>query len=137
MPDTLSPTQRARCMSHNRSTDTSPELKLRRQLWRRGYRYRVHARIRGRPDLVFKRKKVAVFVDGCFWHGCQQHKNPPRTNAAFWKTKIQGNVQRDHKITKELTDAGWVVLRFWEHEVKRDAKSAAARVISILDGGRT
>lgn len=113
--------------------DTRPELALRRRLHSRGYRYRVdHPPLQGlrrRADLVFTRKKVAVFVDGCFWHRCPEHYVPPKANAGWWEAKIATNVDRDQDTDARLTAAGWVVLRCWEHE---SVSSAARRVERAL-----
>lgn len=103
--------------------DTDPELAVRRTLHARGLRYRVDFPIRipghrlVRPDIVFTRARVAVFIDGCFWHGCPEHgKRPTIANAEYWVPKISGNVERDARHTALLEEAGWTVLRFWEHE---------------------
>lgn len=108
-------------MRANRRRDTVPELAVRRLVHAAGLRYRVdyppladHRRLRA--DLVFTSARVAVFIDGCFWHGCPEHHRPARTNAEFWSEKVDGNQQRDARVDGLLKDAGWVVLRFWEHE---------------------
>src|SRR4051794_25177122 len=109
-------------MQGNRRRDTSPELRLRSGLHRRGLRFRVDYAIRvdgaiiARPDVVFTRARVAVFVDGCYWHGCPEHFVEPRSNRDYWLPKIEGNRRRDHEATARLTEAGWVVIRLWEHE---------------------
>lgn len=108
-------------MRGNRSRDTRPELALRRELHRRGLRYRVGVRIDGatiavRPDVAFSRRRVAVFVDGCFWHCCPEHGTAPRTNADHWTTKLARNRRRDVVVNESLAAVGWTVLRFWEHE---------------------
>jgi len=99
---------------------TLPEARLRSALHRAGLRFRKNARpiasIRCRPDVVFPRDRVAVFVDGCFWHGCPQHFRPPRTNAPYWDAKIARNMERDERNDEELSRAGWKVIRVWEHE---------------------
>lgn len=99
--------------------DTSPELALRRALHALGYRYRVDhpplAGLRRRADLVFTRQRVAVFVDGCFWHRCPEHYVPPKANAEWWETKIQKNVDRDRDTDRRLAEGGWTVVRCWEH----------------------
>lgn len=111
-----------RTMIGNKRRDSAPEIRLRRALHKIGLRYRVDypVRVAGmrpiRPDLVFTRARVLVFVDGCFWHGCPQHGRPPRTHSAYWAAKIELNQARDERQTQALTDAGWVVLRIWEHE---------------------
>jgi DNA mismatch endonuclease (patch repair protein) len=118
-------------MKGNRRRDTKPEIRLRRILHGRGHRFRVDRPIRladrnVRPDIVFGPARVAVFVDGCFWHGCPEHGNTPRTNTNYWPPKLQRNKERDRTTTAELRAAGWLVLRVWEHE----DPEVAARLIS-------
>jgi DNA mismatch endonuclease (patch repair protein) len=109
-------------MRANRGRDTKPELLLRSALHRAGFRFRKNLRIdlpqgRVRPDIAFTRVKLAVFVDGCFWHGCDQHRSLPRANAGFWKEKINGTRRRDERQKVLLETAGWTVVRVWEHDV--------------------
>lgn len=121
---TLTPTSPGRSanMRANRRRDTAPEWRIRRLLHARGLRYRVDLPIRLagvrliRPDIAFTRVRLAVFIDGCFWHGCPDHKGRPKTNVHYWGPKITGNAERDQRQTDALVDAGWTVLRFWEHE---------------------
>jgi DNA mismatch endonuclease, patch repair protein len=108
-------------MRANRGRDTKPELALRSALHKAGLRFRKNLRIdldtdRARPDVVFPRAKVAVFVDGCFWHGCSEHRSLPQGNATFWERKINGTRARDKQQTRLLEEAGWIVVRVWEHE---------------------
>ncbi|WP_456378980.1 very short patch repair endonuclease [Thiolapillus sp.] len=124
----MTPSQRRRCMSRIRGKDTGPEMILRKALWSKGLRYRVHYKITGRPDIVFPGKHVAIFVDGCFWHGCPEHGTKPKTNANFWRAKITSNISRDQKVTDELTNAGWHVLRFWEHEINNNLDSIIRKI---------
>lgn len=106
--------------SRQKVRDTAPELALRRLLHARGLRYRVDVPplpgLRRRADVVFTRARLAVFVDGCFWHRCPEHGTSPKNNAEWWRDKLDRNVQRDRDTDRTLTDAGWQVLRFWEHE---------------------
>lgn len=124
-------------MSAARRRDTAAELALRRELHRRGLRYRVALKVPGRPrrsiDIAFTRPRLAVFVDGCFWHGCTEHGTEPRSNAQWWQTKLEANKARDTDTTEHLESLGWVVLRFWEHE---DPASAAAAVAAVLAARR-
>ncbi|MFD8886997.1 very short patch repair endonuclease [Streptomyces erythrochromogenes] len=123
-----------RSMLGNRSRDTSPERALRSLLHARGLRYRVAAKplpkMRRTADLVFGPTKVAVFVDGCFWHGCPQHFVPPKTNPDYWREKIGGNVRRDRETDARLTAEGWLVLRFWEHEAPEDCAEAVRAAVA-------
>lgn len=113
--------------------DTAPEMALRRELHRRGLRYRVDrapiAGLRSRADVVFVRQRVAVFVDGCFWHGCPEHGTLPKSNAAWWADKLQANAERDRRVTRRLEDEGWKVIRAWEHE---DPSAVADRIEAII-----
>ena len=120
MADNLTPEQRSYTMSRIRSTNTAPEMRVRRELHRRGLRYRVHPRgLPGKPDIVFSKRKIAVFLDGDFWHGWRleqwKHKLSPT-----WLAKIERTRARDELHTENLRSAGWQVLRYWEHEVKAD-----------------
>ena len=126
---------RSEQMSRIRGRDTKPEVSLRRLLWRRGCRCRVHFKTpAGRADLAFVGKKVAIFVDGCFWHGCPEHYVAPRTSRPFWERKLRTNVERDQRQTQVLGEAGWKVLRFWEHEVVEDPDAIAACIERCLGG---
>lgn len=103
-----------------RSRDTQPERLIRRLVHANGLRYRVAARplpdLRRTADLVFRPAKVAVFIDGCYWHGCPEHYVAPKTNPGYWSDKVARNVARDRDTDQRLTEAGWLVLRFWEHQ---------------------
>lgn len=131
--DVLTPEQRSRCMSRVRSRDTSTELELRRALWGLGLRYRLKSKLLGKPDIVFARARVAVFVDGCFWHSCPIHATQPRTREHFWREKLAQNVARDRKVEHLLAEAGWTVKRFWEHEVEQDVASVAQQIRELVD----
>ncbi|MFC4631771.1 very short patch repair endonuclease [Promicromonospora alba] len=123
----------SRRMSIARRKDTKPELDLRQVLHSRGMRYRVVYPVPGRPrrsiDVAFTRVKVAVFVDGCFWHMCPDHRAQPRTNSDWWKVKFARNVARDRETDQHLTSLGWTVLRFWEHEDMATAARAVEQVV--------
>ncbi len=121
MADVMSPTARSALMSRIRSRDTGPELTLRRALWAEGCRFRTDWRdpcTRVRIDIAAPGKRIAVFVDGCFWHGCPLHAVTPATNTDFWTKKIGGNQARDERQTKALHEHGWTVVRLWEHEIE-------------------
>ncbi|WP_036497139.1 MULTISPECIES: very short patch repair endonuclease [Nocardia] len=122
-------------MARQRRTGTAPETALRTELHRRGLRYFVDRAplpgLRRRADLVFPRRKVAVYVDGCFWHRCPEHATYPKNNAEWWAEKLAGNVARDRDTDARLTAAGWLVVRIWEHE---NSVAAADRVQSALSG---
>lgn len=122
----------------NRRKETKPEVRLRSALHRRGFRFRKDhllrcGEVRVRPDIVFTRRRVAVFVDGCFWHGCPDHQRVPSRNRAYWVPKLQGNMDRDRRVDAALIAAGWAVVRVWEHI---DAERAAAEVeLCLQEGG--
>lgn len=132
MPDVMTPEQRRRCMSRIRGRDTGPELKLRRALWARGLRYRVNYKLPGRPDIAFVKLRVAIFVDGCFWHGCPDHSVKPKTNADFWAKKLEENHARDIRVTKELESRKWKVIRFWEHQIMDDLDTVVDTVLKAI-----
>src|SRR5215211_8176900 len=108
-------------MARVKGKNTSPERILRSALWRNGLRYRLDYKVpAGRPDIVFPGPKVAVFVDGCFWHGCPAHYSRPRSQQEFWSEKLAANVERDRRQTLELESRGWRVVRVWEHEISSE-----------------
>jgi DNA mismatch endonuclease, patch repair protein len=121
-----------RRMARQRRRDTAPEMALRRLLHAKGLRYQVDASLPGmrrRADLLFVSARVAVFVDGCFWHSCPDHGTRPRSNAEWWAAKLAANIDRDRDTDQRLTTAGWTVIRIWEHEAPIHA---AQRVAEIL-----
>ena len=133
MPDVHTKKQRSYNMSQIRSRDTKPEIRLRRLIYSQGIRgYRIAAKLPGKPDLVFTKYKIAVFVDGCFWHKCSECFHEPQTNREFWLKKIGDNVIRDRKVTDKLKNDGWTVLRFWEHELKKDINSCCRTILEEL-----
>lgn len=126
-------------MRANRSKDTGPELRLRRALHARGLRYRANHRIvvdgfACRPDVVFPRRRVAVFVDGCFWHACREHWRLPKSNVDFWQAKVDANLLRDQRTDYALEEAGWAVVRVWEHDLADElgVDEAADRVADVV-----
>lgn len=120
-------------MQSNKSRDTKPELALRSAVHALGLRYRVSAKplagLRRTADLVFSRAKVAVFLDGCFWHGCPQHHTIASANATFWADKVEGNRTRDRNTDQRLAEAGWISVRVWEHE---DPQQAARHIEQVV-----
>ena len=121
-----------RSMLANRGRDSGPELMVRRRLHAAGLRYRVdYAPLGGRrrADIVFTRQLVAVFIDGCFWHGCPLHGTTPKRNSDYWGPKLARNTRRDHETNAMLRGAGWTVLRFWEHEDPDDVAFAISELI--------
>lgn len=120
-------------MKANKGRDTTPELLIRRRLHALGLRYRVDRRpiaeVRRRADLVFGRVKVAIFIDGCFWHSCPIHGTKPKANAEFWEEKLATNRERDMETDRRLAEAGWKPVRVWEHE---DPDEAVERILQLV-----
>jgi len=120
-------------MQANKGRDTKPELALRSAVHALGLRYRVSAKpiknLRRTADMVFRRAKVAVFLDGCFWHGCPRHHTVATTNAQYWADKVETNRARDRDTDSQLSEAGWTSVRVWEHE---DAREAALRIRDVV-----
>lgn len=120
-------------MSRVGRRDTKPEIELRQALHARGLRFRVDRAVlkdrRRRPDIVFGPARVAVFVDGCFWHGCPEHASWPTANAAFWREKIETNRLRDGDTDERFAAAGWTVVRVWEHEAPEEAANRIQNVV--------
>lgn len=118
MVDVHTPEQRSFNMSHIRSTKTGPEVKLLTVLRSLGFIYQPKG-VYGKPDFANKKQKIAIFIDGCFWHGCPKHYKKPQQNSAFWDKKITANTERDNKVNKTLLNRRWKVLRVWEHNIKK------------------
>jgi DNA mismatch endonuclease (patch repair protein) len=125
-------------MQGNRSRDTRPEVAIRSAVHHLGLRYGIDSKplsgLRCKADLVFRQGKVAVFVDGCFWHGCPGHGRRPETNPAYWSAKISRNMARDQRNNNALLSAGWLPLRVWEHEDPEDAAKRIAILVRTRRG---
>lgn len=136
MADKLTPAQRHKNMVAVKNKGTKPELILRMALWRKGLRYRKNYKgVPGVPDIAFVQKKIAVFVDGDFWHarGHQEHPGEEvASNQAFWKKKLSRNVERDREVNDALTELGWLVLRFWESDIKKDVDKCVEDISSYM-----
>lgn len=128
MADDRTSSQRSETMRRVKGRDTSCEVRLRRALHRRGLRYSLRRALPGKPDIVFVRARVAVFVDGCFWHGCPRHCRMPSSNTDYWEAKIERNTARDQRVAKALRSQGWRVIRVWEHDVKSRLDRCADRI---------
>jgi len=125
---------RSEVMARIRSRDTTPEHVLRKALWRQNRRYRLHHKTpAGRPDIVFPGRKVAIFIDGCFWHGCPEHYVRPRSRPDFWADKLATNVTRDQRQTETLEALGWRVVRVWEHAVFETLEDVLKETLEALD----
>jgi len=125
---------RSAVMARILSRNTKPELAVRRELWRLGVRYRIHdARVPGRPDLVHGPSRIAVFIDGCFWHGCRKHYAAPRNNAAYWRAKVSYNRNRRRNVLRALRQRGWSPMRFWECEIEGGVAKVAAQIAQTIE----
>lgn len=127
-------------MAKIRQKGTDAEVALRRELHRIGLRYRTDYEVLKKPrrvaDIAFPGRKIAIFVDGCFWHGCPEHASWPKRNAEFWRQKIETNQLRDADTNERLRSLGWTVLRFWSHESPTDAAAVVANVVAVIDLNR-
>ena len=134
MPDVLTPIQRHRCMSHIRSKATKPEMLVRKWLWAHGYRYRLNVKsVPGKPDIVMRKYRTAIFVNGCFWHGhegCSMFVMP-KSNTDFWRTKIEGNRERDKRNYDILIQAGWQVIVVWQCQLVKGKLENTMQSISV------
>ncbi len=129
MVDNLSPKQRRITMQAVKSKDSKMEMKFRSALWKVGLRFFKNANnLIGKPDIIFPRKKIVVFLDSCFWHGCPKHLRLPSSNQQYWETKINRNRNRDNSVNENYLNLGWMVLRFWEHELKENFQSCVEKV---------
>ncbi len=133
MTDNLTKEKRSKVMASIRGKNTKPELAVRKILWSNGLRYRIHDNtVFGKPDISNKKKKLAVFIDGCFWHGCNRCYKEPKSNVGFWKNKIIKNKQRRIKVRRELRKNGWKIIEFWEHEIINNPEKTASKIGKIL-----
>lgn len=135
--DRLTRKERSNLMSKVRGKNTKIEVMVRNALRNKGiHNYRVNYRIKGTPDLVFVKEKIAVFVDGCFWHKCPVCYSEPKSNIAYWRKKIAENVNRDRNADAELINQGWDVIRIWEHDVKNNLAGAITKILRELEYAR-
>ena len=134
MPDSYPKEIRSRIMSSIRSEQTEAEIAFRKHLWRKGWKgYRINLKnLPGKPDIAYTSKKVAIFVDGCFWHKCPQCYKEPKSNRNYWIPKIQRNIDRDQQQNIMLEELGWTVVRIWEHEIEEDIDKCAEKVAEIM-----
>lgn len=133
--DVLTKEQRHKNMSHIRSSNTKPEIILRKALWHRGIRYRKNYKgLTGKPDIVITRCKIAIFVDGDFWHGKDMAviENQIQSNRIYWLPKIRQNKERDVEVNDALTEQGWIVLRFWESDIKKRLEQCIEQILDYV-----
>ena len=127
MPDKITKEQRSYIMSQIRGTKTKPELIVKENIDSRKLRYQPKG-IPERPDFANKTKRIAVFIDGCFWHKCPRCYKPPKSNKKYWKAKIERNTKRDKDVNRKMRKEGWTVLRFWEHQVKENTAQVVKKI---------
>lgn len=131
MTDIVSKEKRSEIMSKIKSGDTALEDKFRKAIWKRGLRYRKNVKnMPGKPDIYLPAKKIVVFLDSCFWHGCEQHCRMPNSNIEYWQRKIEKNRKRDAEITKQYKNNGFKILRLWEHEIRKNIEKVIKKVES-------
>jgi DNA mismatch endonuclease (patch repair protein) len=131
--DNLKPEFRKKNMQNIHSKDTNIELKVRSALHKKGFRYRKNVKyLIGKPDIIFKNNKTVIFIDSCFWHKCQYHYVQPKSRLEYWIPKIERNVKRAREVNKQLKSEGWLVIRIWEHSIKKDFEKCMASLIKKI-----
>ena len=134
MADIFTKKKRSEIMSMVKNKDSKIEVKFREALWKVGFRYRKNAtKYFGKPDLIFKKRKIVIFIDSCFWHGCKKHGSMPKTRKVFWEAKIENNKQRDKDVSDHYKKLRWKVFRVWEHDIKKDRQKIIDRIKSELE----
>lgn len=125
----ITKTERSRIMGAIKSKDSEVEIKFRKVLWKTGIRYRKNVeRYFGKPDILLKKHKTVIFIDSCFWHGCRHHGKLPKFHRSFWKAKIERNKQRDKEVRSYYKKKGWKIIRFWEHQIKKNPDEAVEEI---------
>ncbi|MBI5224833.1 very short patch repair endonuclease [Candidatus Micrarchaeota archaeon] len=132
MADQFTKLERSRIMLRIKSTNSAPELKIRKKLKKNGVNYSLKSTLPGRPDLIIPDVKLAIFVDGCFWHKCPRCYRPPKSNKKYWNPKINSNAIRDKRVTSKLKRARWAVLRIWEHEIQTNVDRSIKRIVDKI-----
>lgn len=133
MADTVSKKKRSEIMRAVKSKDTKMEIAFRKAIWRRGFRYSKNSsKYFGKPDIVLKKYKTAIFLDSCFWHGCKKHCRTPTARKKYWTEKIKRNEQRDEEVNKYYKKIDWKVLRVWEHEIEKDPEKAIKKISEFI-----
>jgi len=134
MADIFSKNKRSEIMSLIRGKDSKIEIQLRKGLWKHGYRYRKNVSgYFGKPDILLKKYKTAIFVDSCFWHGCKRHFKLPTSRKGFWGRKIERNIQRDSEVNRHYRGTGWHVIRIWEHEIGKNPQKSIDKILKVLE----
>ncbi|MDU0329907.1 very short patch repair endonuclease [Paenibacillus sp. 3LSP] len=134
MVDMFTKDQRSKNMRAIRSTGSSLESKVTKELWKKGVRFRKNVRkLVGIPDIAIQKYKIVIFIDSCFWHSCPIHGNKPSSNKEYWEKKLQRNVDRDNEVNQYYSKLGWKVLRIWEHEVKHDFEGTIEKIVNWVN----
>jgi len=134
MTDKFSKEIRSKTMKAIKSSHTKLEDFIIKILWQKGFRFRRNVKdLKGKPDIAIKKYKTVIFIDSCFWHGCNEHLRLPDSNKEYWINKIQRNRQRDIEINDYYTSQGWKILRIWEHELKKDKEQCLLKIIDFLN----
>ncbi|KGP91260.1 DNA mismatch repair protein Vsr [Pontibacillus chungwhensis BH030062] len=137
MSDVHSPQVRRKNMKAIKGKDTSIETNVTKELWKRGYRFRKNVKdLYGSPDIAIKRYKIVIFLDSCFWHGCEIHGNMPKNNQEFWFHKLQRNKERDEEVNSYYFNKGWHVLRIWEHDIKSNLLSTVDSIVDFIEDAK-
>lgn len=133
MADIFSKKKRSDIMSRVRSKETGIEIKLGKELWKAGYRYRKNVSgYFGKPDILLKKYKTVIFMDSCFWHGCKKHGSMPQTRKKFWKEKIERNKERDKEVNRHYKKMSWRVIRVWEHDINKNLQKTAGKIMENI-----
>lgn len=128
--DTVSSKKRSEIMSRVRSKDSKIEVSFRKELWKRGFRYRKNpSKHFGKPDIVLKKYRAVIFIDSCFWHGCERHCRVPSTRTAYWKQKIHRNIARDKEVTMHYREIDWKIFRIWEHQLGENMDKTLGKLL--------
>lgn len=134
MPDTFSKEIRKKTMQAVKSKNTKLENIVMKELWKRGFRFRKNVQdLIGKPDIAIKKYRIVVFIDSCFWHGCELHYKEPETNRGYWHKKIEKNKERDLKISKFYEENGWHILRIWEHDIKHCFEETIEETVTFIN----
>lgn len=134
MADVLTKEQRRRNMQSIRSKETKIEIKVANALWKRGVRFRKNVKdLIGKPDIAIKKYRIAIFIDSCFWHGCELHGHIPKSNELYWLKKISRNKERDQQVTSYYLESGWNIMRIWEHELKEDFEGTVQKITNLIN----
>ena len=137
MVDSLTKEARSKNMQAIKSNNTNLELKLSKEIWNEGIRFRKNSKkLFGKPDISIKKYKIVIFIDSCFWHGCELHYRIPKSNEDFWYKKIHRNIERDKQVTDYYKIKGWYILRVWEHQIKDDFEGAKQMIISFIQSAK-